>query len=171
MDNSRKKKIWSLEDGRSDILVIVGIVIVVIAFLFSYFTPSQRPSMLSSQGVGTVAEKVGTIARYVELRSPVEDIEYYCTFTRSYIGPSSYHCVVAVKVAPSDINKWLENYDKSTSDNNTNGQSLPNYLKRNKISLSDDTWRYSSKLELFHNGTDSIIVFREEGILFIEQSN
>ena len=127
-----------------------------------------EPYMLSSKGARTLDEKVQKIEPHFKLRSKIEDIEYHCEVHPSTIGPSHYRDVIAVKVASSDIDKWLGNYYYSSA---YDGEKLLSAIEKSDgILLTNVIWRHSSKSKVYVNGTNKIIVFKAEGILIIQRS-
>lgn len=134
-----------------------------------------------STGFHTRQQKIEFLTRQMKTDSPLIDTEY-AIYISTGLGPSNYDLHIAYKVAPQDVDRWIdkewqpatrqevEQFDPTIrcvglaskpreEDEHPSGfYRVPN--------LNAQTWRHTSKAEYYkYSHHNFLVVYRKEGIL------
>jgi hypothetical protein len=156
---------------KSSTKIAIGITVIVFLLIaVSIFNWIQRlqPFEITSSGAVSVNEKVKRLDHRIAIVSKVEEIEYKCSVRPSMIGPSRHDYLVAVKVEPAEVSKWLVSYHLLAQ---VDGKDELSRMNVESLNLSEAIWHHTSTPKIYINGTKKIIAFHPEGILFMHLSN
>lgn len=121
----------------------------------------SRSTDTKSTQLGTSAERVAFLSRYLKLRTPVNDAAFHIVYHDNSVGvpgPSDWSIAAAVQVTPADGPTWLAGAQPLGA-NDVNGLQAPS-----TTGLIPGEWQVSSSGEKYTRD-GALIVWHPEGVL------
>jgi hypothetical protein len=141
-------------------LVLLGAAFVV--WVFSGVVDGRsRTTNTDSGSIASSADRVAFVSRYVALRAPTADASFHIVYHDNSVGvpgPSDWNIAVALRVSPSDRQRWLEGARPGTAED-----AAGPFARQHRRGIPS-SWGVSSAGDIYY-ASGAWLVWHPEGAL------
>jgi len=164
-------------------ILLSFMIILFIGFIFSVAQLWPHKVARTSYSFQTTQQKIRFLTKHITAHSPIIDTEYAMYISAGGPWPSNYDIHVAVKVAPQDVDLWIDSDWKPATQYETEhfdpsircvGLAAKPRKEDEDIqrgfyrapNLDTTAWQHTSEAEYYKFGSHTfLIVYRKEGII------